>query len=116
MGSGDTNVVCVDREKEMSALQNETDSFWYGRKTEKLPMGFMEHVYPEFLDVMTLGQIYRGGKMRSAAAWLDLQSTHIVAINIFVSSRTRSGTLLYMHWSDGGSGMLKFDYRFYSYH
>jgi len=113
LGNKSTNFACVDRKKQISTKADGV--LWFGRPTVTLNMGDEMHGFPEFLDVMTLGQVYRDGEMRDARSWIDIQSTAIVAINIFLDPASRSGTLLSMNWQYEGPGKLAFDYTFYSY-
>eukprot|EP00397_Hematodinium_sp_SG-2012_P013439 GEMP01013645.1.p1 GENE.GEMP01013645.1~~GEMP01013645.1.p1 ORF type:complete len:845 (+),score=143.03 GEMP01013645.1:378-2537(+) len=108
-----TNFACIDRDTVIDSESN-INNTWFGRNTTSLSNGTMVG-FPEFLDMLTFSRVYRGGSMKVVSDWLDLQTTRVATINIFMSPRARSGTVLFMTWEYDGPAKMSFDYNFYSY-
>jgi len=110
-----TNFGCVDRKGYLDSSIDATQQ-WFGRDTVELNIDEPLNGYSEFLDMMTFSKVYRDGDIRSIDDWLDLRSSIIVSINIFMVPSTRSGTVMYTKWMYEGPGKMSFILEFYSYY
>jgi len=63
--------------------------------------------YPEFLDLFSVPTVLRAGDMRKSEEWIDVQTSKVMVINVFISPSLNSGTLLSIVWEYAGPGRLK---------
>lgn len=91
---------CVDRDPE-KYLKKE---FYFDRQSREFTNenGREMYVYPEFLDTLTLQKIYRDGHVQDTGMWVDLQTTEVILLNVFLSPTKRTGTVLQVQFAYGG--------------
>lgn len=103
---------CIDRDAEN--IQSPTK--YFDRESVIVPGLMVEgHVYPEFLDTLTIPTVYKDGKMMPTSDYVDMQTKEMVILNVFVNTKLRSGTILQVGFAYSGPGKVEVKYTLNSY-
>eukprot|EP00397_Hematodinium_sp_SG-2012_P000223 GEMP01000223.1.p1 GENE.GEMP01000223.1~~GEMP01000223.1.p1 ORF type:complete len:2246 (+),score=320.59 GEMP01000223.1:335-6739(+) len=100
--NGESGFSCVDRNQYLTLDQ------YFGRKSVTFKQ--KHFFFPEFLEVMNLRTVYRNDKMLATRSWVDLESSTIVLISVFLAVNDRIGTVMQLKFENRGAGHVKASY------
>eukprot|EP00397_Hematodinium_sp_SG-2012_P002685 GEMP01002693.1.p1 GENE.GEMP01002693.1~~GEMP01002693.1.p1 ORF type:complete len:1251 (+),score=194.05 GEMP01002693.1:508-3753(+) len=98
---------CVNR------AQYVEDDRYFGR--EHVDFEESNYFFPEFLELMNLRTVYRDDKMLAAKNWVDLASSTIILVGVFLAPSERLGTVMQLKIENGGAGQVESSYSLSSF-
>eukprot|EP00397_Hematodinium_sp_SG-2012_P000158 GEMP01000158.1.p1 GENE.GEMP01000158.1~~GEMP01000158.1.p1 ORF type:complete len:1553 (+),score=371.66 GEMP01000158.1:3372-8030(+) len=100
---------CVNREESMPRATKH-----FGRTAVKLTSDETNE-FPEFLEMLEMDSVYREGSVMDTTKWVDVQTSSVTLVNVFLAPGSRMGTVLLLMFDTGGTGNVETEFRLASF-